>query len=198
MPSTHTASSQSITAVILAGGASSRMGRDKALLEWRGQTFIAHVIDRLRQQVDHIAINTNNAEGFAHFALPIVSDSTDERRGPLAGIQAALQFNRSELTLIVPCDNPQISPELVSRLLAALEREDADLAYACSNGDSHYLYALMYTNLRDRLTVFLKQRDFAVRHWYATLRTARVDFSDAAEYFRNLNAPEDLQRLLDR
>ncbi len=189
---------QNITAIILAGGSSSRMGTDKALLQWRGREFVAHIIERLQTQVNRIAINTNSPTAFAYFGLPLIADATAERCGPLAGIAAALNYSSTALTLVVPCDNPLLSPQLVERLLAALESEQTDLAYACSNSDSHYLYALMRSDLRANLTAFLRAGDFAVRRWYATLRACRVDFSDQPEHFRNINSAEELALLPQR
>ena len=187
-----------ITAIILAGGVSSRMGHDKALLPWQGRPFVEHIVECLRAQVDRIAINTNTPADFAQLGLPLIADPTAERCGPLAGIMAALNYSSTALTLVVPCDNPLLSPQLVTRMLAALEGEQTDLAYAFSNGDSHYLYALMRSDLRDNLSVFLRAHDYAVRRWYATLRTSRIDFSDQAEHFCNINSAEELTLLRPR
>jgi molybdenum cofactor guanylyltransferase len=197
-----------ITAVILAGGRSSRMGQNKALLTWRERPFVTHIIECLQQQVDHIAINTNSPQAFAHFGLPLIADGTAAHCGPLSGIAAALNYSNSTdhsnypnynssaaFTLVIPCDNPLLSPHLVRRLFVALESERTDLAYAFSNGDSHYLYALIRNELHNNLTTFLLNRDYAVRHWYATLRTSLVDFSDQPEYFRNINSVEELAQL---
>lgn len=186
---------QNITAIILAGGASTRMGSDKALLEWRGQPFVTHIIERLQSQVGHIAINTNSAIDFTQFELPLIADATKERRGPLAGVLAALNYSATAWTLIVPCDNPLVSAQLVTRLLAAVEHQQSDIAYACSDHDNYYLYALMRTELRDSLAAYMHGNDYAVRHWYATLNASRVDFSDEADCFRNINSTDDLARL---
>ena len=187
MPPATAPPPSAITAVILAGGASSRMGTDKALLDWRGRPFLAHIIDALRPQVDGIVINGPATPALMRFGLPLIADASAERRGPLAGIMAALDFGATEFILVVPCDNPLLSPHLAARLRAALEREGSDVAYAGSGSDNHYLYALMRTDLRDALATFLRAGDYAVRHWYATLRATRVDFSAEPEHFRNVN-----------
>ena len=171
------------------------MGSNKALLDWHGKPFVAHIIERLQAQVEHIAINTNTAVDFAQFGLPLIADATTERRGPLAGILAALNYSTTDWTLIVPCDNPLLSLQLVDRLREALECEPRELAYAFGGHDNHYLYALMRTELRDRLAAFMRGDDFAVRHWYATLLATRVDFGDQADCFRNFNHAEDLAQL---
>lgn len=171
------------------------MGSDKALLTWRGRPFITHIIERLRTQADRIAINTNSTPAFTQFGLPLLVDSTAERCGPLAGIMAALNYSSTSLTLVVPCDNPLLSPHLTARLRAALATERCDLAYAACGSDNYYLYALMRSDLRHGLAEFLHSADYAVRHWYATVRTCRVDFSDQPEYFRNINSADELLQL---
>ncbi len=187
--------SKNITAVILAGGTSSRMGRDKALLEWRGRPFVVHIVEALCPHVEQIAINTNTPAAFRELGLPLVADASQEHRGPLAGIQAALNFSTTPWTLIVPCDNPLLSTQLIDRLCAAIDNDRSDIAYACCNADHHYLYALLRTSLRDQLSAFMRAGDYAVRRWYATLRTSQVDFSDQANCFRNINSAADLATL---
>lgn len=187
-----------ITAIILAGGASARMGTNKALLRWHERTFIEHTVECLQAQLDRIVINTNSPSEFTQFNLPLIADATVERCGPLAGILAALNYSPTALTLVVPCDNPLLSPQLVARMLATFESEQTDLAYACSTGDNYYLYALMRSDLHANLAAFLRMEDYAVRHWYATLRVSRVDFSDQLEHFRNINNAEELAQLPQR
>lgn len=169
---------------------------DKALLQWRGRTFIEHIVARLSPQVSRIAINSNTTSASLQaLGLPLLPDPFAERRGPLAGILAGLNFSETALTLFVPCDNPLLPDDLLARLLTSLTVNDADIAYASCAGDRHYLYALMRSELRTSLQRFLQQGDFAVRHWYAGVKAVAVDFDDAADRFININTPDDLARL---
>ena len=184
-----------ITAVILAGGLSSRMGEDKALLHWRERPFIAHIVDCLQARVETIAINTNAPAAFAQFGVPLIGDPYAERRGPLAGVLAALEYSATALTLIVPCDNPLLSPQLIERLSSEFSQNDIDLAYARVGGDRYYLYALLRSDLREHLRAHLSGGGRAVRHWYATLKIREIDFSDQPHNFRNINCAADLAEL---
>ncbi|MET0379125.1 MAG: molybdenum cofactor guanylyltransferase MobA [Spongiibacteraceae bacterium] len=192
--STNTIGSN-ITAIILAGGASSRMNQPKALLPWRGQRFIDHVVAQLHDQAIIIAISSNQAELFESLQLPILADPFSERRGPLAGMLAGLRFSTTPFTLFVPCDSPLISPQLGARLQRALTDQAADIAYATSGGDAHYLFALLRSDLHSLLAAYLDRGDYAVRRWFGTLNSIAVDFDDDARYFLNVNTPADLQRL---
>lgn len=185
-----------ITAVILAGGASSRMQQQpKALLPWRDQRFIDHIVAALRAQAATIAVSSRQAELFASLHLPVLADPFAERRGPLAGMLAGLRFSTTPFTLFTPCDSPLISPQLGARLHRALTQHGADVAYASSGGDAHYLFAMMRSDLHPALAIYLDRGDYAVRRWFATLRHVTVNFDDQAEYFLNINTPEALQRL---
>ncbi len=185
-----------ITAVILAGGASHRMNQQpKALLTWRGQRFIDHIVAQLRDQAATIAISSNQAELFTSLQLPVLPDPFPERRGPLAGMLAGLRFSATPFTLFTPCDSPSISPQLGARLYQALTAHCADVAYANSGGDAHYLFAMMHSNLHPALAEHLNGGDYAVRRWFATLKHVTADFDDQAEYFLNINTPAALQRL---
>lgn len=185
-----------VTAVILAGGAGSRMQfRPKALLPWRGQRFIDHIVAQLRPQAAALAISSNDAAPYASLQLPVLADPFPERRGPLAGMLAGLRFSATPCTLFVPCDSPRLSPALGARLHAALHAHAADVAYAQTGDGDHYLFALLRSALHPRLAAHLERGDFAVKRWYATLRCSAVPFHDTPEYFVNINTPEALQRL---
>jgi molybdopterin-guanine dinucleotide biosynthesis protein A len=186
-----------ITATIIAGGLGTRMNStDKALLQWRGRPFIAHIIERLQQQVDRIVVNTNSsASALQALDLPLLPDPFPARCGPLAGILAGLNFSATPLTLFVPCDNPLLSKQLCTRLYDALRDSHAAIAYARCGEDHHYLYALMRSDLRDSLQRFLQSGERAVRRWYTSENALAVDFSDDIEHFRNFNTPADLEQL---
>jgi molybdenum cofactor guanylyltransferase len=185
--------SRDITGVILAGGASSRMGgQAKALLPWQGQRFIDHIVTALRQQVAMLAISVNQHEPYAALGLPLLSDPFATPRGPLAGMLAGLQFSRTEWTLFTPCDNPRPSPELAQRLYDAATTLRCDIAYARTGSDRHYLYALLRSSLRASLSAHFERGDYAVHRWYARHAGIAVDFSDQPEHFENINTPEAL------
>jgi molybdenum cofactor guanylyltransferase len=185
-----------LTGIVLAGGRNSRMGgQHKALLQWHGQPFIAHIVARLREQADTLAINSNRPDLFEAQQLPVIEDPFAEQRGPLAGMLAGLRASQTPWVLFVPCDNPRISTQLAARLAAALDDAGSDIAYATTSGGDHYLYALMRAQLADSIERYLREGSSAVRAWYAQQRCCRVDFDDQAESFLNINSAADLALL---
>src|SRR4051812_50149033 len=99
------------TAIILAGGQSSRMGTNKALLQLKGKTVIEGMVERLENIVDDILIVTNTFEDYAFLHLPMIEDKR-KGKGPLAGMEAGLAATQTERNLIVAFDMPFILVEL--------------------------------------------------------------------------------------
>lgn len=209
-----------ITGLILAGGQGTRMGRvDKGLQPFRGATMVAHVLQRLAPQVDTVAINANRNlpqyQAAAGADTIVIPDRMSGFEGPLAGVQAGLHDCATELLLTVPCDSPFLPADLVERLYAALEAQDADLAVAvtmegqASDGresgapdeqapraayrQPHPVFSLLKASLLPQLEAYLAAGERRVEGWHKSLRVAEVLFDDAAA-FRNINTLEDLKR----
>jgi molybdenum cofactor guanylyltransferase len=181
--------------VILAGGAGSRLGGvAKALLLWRGRRYIDHIIERLQPQVGSIIINAPSPEPYRESGFATVADLWEQRQGPLAGILAGLGRSTTPFTLIVPCDSPNVSPQLARRLSAAMDAT-CDIAYARCGEENHYLFCLLRTGLQHDLHAFMTEGERAVRHWFKNHAAVAVDFSDQPEYFVNINSPGDEQLL---
>lgn len=109
------------TGVILAGGASTRMGRDKALVTVGGRAMFAWVRDRLMEVCDTVVVAGRSA-GLG--GMPGLSDPVEERRGPLAGLAAALEWAEQGHVLLVATDQPWVR----TATLRALADRAQDLA----------------------------------------------------------------------
>ena len=105
--------------LLLAGGRGQRMGgRDKGLLQWRGQPLIAHLQALVRPLGDDLIISCNrNHAHYAAYADRLVSDDSDDFPGPLAGIRAGLAAARHSHLLVLPCDVPGLDEPLLNALL---------------------------------------------------------------------------------
>ena len=107
--------------LVLAGGQGSRMGgQDKGWVDWRGKPMIEHIWQVLRPLTNDLIISCNrNQARYARLADQIVSDTEQNFAGPMAGISAALQVARGKLLLVVPCDAPAITVDLLAPLYQA-------------------------------------------------------------------------------
>ncbi len=185
-----------ITGIVLAGGQGSRMGGvDKGLVAFRGRPLVAHVIERLRPQVDAILVNANrNPEGYAAFSHPVISDEIEGFAGPLAGFERGLAHAQTELVATVPCDSPFLPSDLVARLRAALEAQSADIAIARTSGQPHPVFCLMRRTVQGSLRQFLATGERKIDRWTATLAMVEVPFDDEAA-FANINTAGELAAL---
>ncbi|WP_353572008.1 molybdenum cofactor guanylyltransferase MobA [Candidatus Albibeggiatoa sp. nov. BB20] len=191
---------QDITAVILAGGQARRMkGRDKGLLIYQGQTFVKHLVNRLKPQVNQIIINANrHQQQYADLTqCPVVNDSFGHFAGPLAGMLTGLQTAKTPYVLFVPCDVPYLPDFLVSRLSQHLIDCDASISMVQDGQRTQYLFALMQRHLQNNLHIYLQQNHHQVQAWYRQQQVVEVDFSDCPQFFVNINTPEDLQIMTD-
>jgi len=183
-----------IAGVVLAGGLGRRMGGvDKGLRPLRGRPLVSWVLERFRPQVDEMMINANqNIEQYAAFGYPVVSDRIGGFAGPLAGLHAALSATSLPLLATAPCDSPMLPGDLVERLREALIARGADVAVACTPGQSHPVFSLCRRAVLEHLGAFLAGGGRKVDQWYATLKTIEVAFDDQVEAFANINTLDEL------
>lgn len=112
-----------ITGIILSGGKNSRMGTNKSLLKIGDKTVIEIIVDLMSSLFPEIILSTNSAAELAFLQLPAVADIYQEA-GPLAGIHAALLHSKTDANLIISCDLPLMSREMLEHI-AALPSEKA-------------------------------------------------------------------------
>jgi molybdopterin-guanine dinucleotide biosynthesis protein A len=187
-----------ITGLILAGGRGSRMGNvDKGLQAFRDAPMALHVMLRLSPQVGDLMINANQNLGpYESFGVPVWPDEFGTFAGPLAGLQSGLNHCTTSYLVTAPCDTPFLPTDLVARLSAAMQAEEADVAVAVTGSGQarqpHPVFCLLKTSLLPQLTDYLQDGGRKVNGWYANLKVAEVQFDDEAA-FRNINTLEELR-----
>jgi len=105
------------TALVLAGGRSRRMGRDKSLLPVAGKPMIEHIVDRLRPHFDELLVSADEEDKFRFLGVPVVVDRV-ANRGPLQGLASGLEVSTNALNFVVACDMPGVNLRLVRQLLS--------------------------------------------------------------------------------
>ncbi len=185
----------SVTGIVLAGGAGARLGgADKGLHDFRGRPLVEWTLDRLQPQVDTVIISCNrNLDRYASFGHPLVQDRLPPHAGPLAGLAAALSVAPSPLCVSVPCDNPHLPANLVARLAEAHAAHDGQPCVAHDGEREQWLYAILRRDQGRELDLWLDQGGRAAREWYRAAGAVMVDFSDARDAFRNLNLHRDFE-----
>lgn len=188
-----------IAGVILAGGRSSRMGgQDKALVTVCGKPLIARAVERLRPQVDALAVSANAEPArFAAFGCAVIGDAVPDHAGPLAGILAGLDWAEGAFDAVVTAavDTPFFPLDLARSLADPQKR----CAVAASNERLHPVFAFWPVAMRAGLRAFLQRGEtrrvmsFLDEQGFRTvefplLATATMEMDP----FFNINTPADL------
>ncbi len=183
-----------VTGIVLSGGQGRRMGGvDKGLVMLDGAPLIGRVLARFAPQVGDVIVNANqNLDRYRTFGWPVVPDAVGGFAGPLAGLHAGMTMAARPLACTVPCDSPFLPLDLVRRLVAALDREHAQLAVARTFDQPHPVFALVRRDLLPHLTAFLKGGGRKIDAWYETLAVVLVAFDDVAHAFANINTRDEL------
>src|SRR5262249_1224782 len=164
------------------------------------KTILERVIARLAPQCDGLILNANGDPArFALFNLPVIADSVADFPGPLAGILAALDWmaaNRPAVkrVLSTAADCPFLPRDLVVRLEAARAAENAELAVAASDGQTHPVIGLWSVKLREELRHALVKEDIRkIDRWTARypLATATWPVTPLDPFF-NANTVDDI------
>lgn len=190
-----------VVGVLLAGGLARRMGGgDKCLRPLGGRPILARIVERLRPQVSDLVLNANGDPArFAGFGLPVAADTVEGFAGPLAGVLTGMEWvlrhrPGCDWVASVPTDAPFLPRDLVSRMMAAVAREGADMACATSGGRAHPVVGLWPVRLADALRRAMVEEELRkVDIWTARYRLVHVDFAtDPVDPFFNTNRPDDL------
>lgn len=186
-----------VEGAVLAGGASSRMGRDKARIAWRGEPLAARVARALAECVERVRI-VLRPDTEAPLALERIDDRRAER-GPIVGIEAALAACQASAVLVAACDLPEIEPRLLLALLALCPVEDGpDAIVPCGPKGPEPLLAIYHPRLLPALRERIQRGDLSLQRLVASHGVLLVPERDLRVFdpelasFRNVNRPEDL------
>jgi molybdopterin-guanine dinucleotide biosynthesis protein A len=181
--------------VILAGGQSSRMGANKALLEVGGEPLIERLARRFTRWFEQVVVVTNTPELFQFLGLPMVSDRLPGL-GPLVGLEAGLTASRFEHAFFAACDMPFVSEDLVRYLLA--QAPDHDIVVPRMGGEFEPMHAVYTRTCLPVIAANLEARRLRLLALFDAVRVRVVEeaevrqFGDPERLFFNCNTPADL------
>jgi molybdopterin-guanine dinucleotide biosynthesis protein A len=188
---------EEVTAFVMAGGKSRRMGRDKAFLEFGGKPLLAHMLQLAGSAAPVVRI-VGPAEKLAGWGEVI--EDVVPGRGPLGGIHAALSGSVTELNLVVAVDLPFVQPRFLSYLVGRAGSNTAVVVVPRVGGRLHPLCAVYRRSFRERAARALAaghNQIFPLLHPADTLlveETELARLSFPCEMFDNLNTPEEYAR----
>lgn len=185
---------------ILAGGASSRMGTDKASLVLGRETFVERIGVALRSIAKSIYVVSSHHSS-AEFRLPVVPD-IHRNRGAMGGLHAALSHTEADWIAVVSCDLPFVTAPLFERLTSLSQQDFDAVAPIQSDGRPQPLCALYRTSTcLEVVNALISARELKPRELLSRVRTRWVSFEelsdleDSDRLFTNVNTPEDYERI---
>ena len=179
-----------VTVQIMLGGSSTRMGRDKAMVELGGKTLLERAVRRWKGYGTTLQLSVGAIERakLAPDGVPAIADIYPER-GPLGGLHAGLQACETSLLLLVAVDSPFLDCEHADVLLDAIG--DADACAYTLDGRPQPLFGLYRRGCGATAETMLLHGDNRMTRLLERTGTVYVPAADAAP-FRNLNTPEEL------
>lgn len=189
------------SAVILAGGKSTRMGFDKQLLNINGERLISWIIERLKDEFNDIIIVSNKPEYYRKVDCRIVSDIIKDM-GPLSGIHAGLMNAKSQYVYFLACDMPMINIDYIKFMKECLI---SDYYYGCITKIGDWIepfnafYSRSIVDVIENQLISGKRSVYtlvkSLNFYFINERTARR-FSPNWDMFMNLNTKEEFERFV--
>lgn len=190
---------------ILAGGKSRRMGKDKAFLNFGGETFAEHAISSLSTICENVKIVLNDSEQQSRFqkVLPEVSIIFDvfKNRGALGGIHTALTDCETEFAVILACDLPLVDSSVIGKLAeiaanadkmtAAIvpKQKDGRLQPLCAIYQKSVCLAKLENLFEKNESISVRDLIFGVPNWIVL----SDELSEVDDVFLNVNEPSDFE-----
>ena len=186
-----------LAGAVLCGGASRRMGRDKALVEVDGRPMAVRVADALRQAgADPVVAVGGDAEALGRLGFTVVPDE-EPGAGPLNGVASALRFLAdADLVAVLACDLLHPDAATVRRLVAALDDDpDARAAVPDVDGRLHWHHGVWRRAALDDVDAALAAGRRALRDALPEPRTVRIVAGVTPDAVADADTPADLGRL---
>jgi FdhD protein len=186
---------EGVTAAILAGGESRRMGTNKALLEVDGAPIISRVYKTLARLFREVILVTNNPEEYRFLPCRKVAD-IHQGFGAIAGLHSALVNSTFDRTFVAACDMPSLDPDLISRLCTIDSSAEAVVPIN-TEGLREPLHAVYTKRALQTIEELIATGDKSILIVLDRLKTREVGQKETGgtESFRNVNTPEEFERL---
>lgn len=183
-----------VTGVVLAGGASSRMGANKAFLELDGQPLIELVIGLVSQVCREVLVVARDASPYAHLGVPVAEDRFPGV-GVLGGLHAGLMAAAHDLILAVGCDMPFLSPDLLRAFVVWADGFDAVILRRGEWVDP--LHAVYRRTCLAPMEAAVRAGQRRIVSFFPQVRVRSVTAEDVSAIdpdlrsFRNINTPQE-------
>ena len=185
------------TGYVLAGGLSTRMGRDKALLQIGGQPLIQSAVNLLKALTERVVI-LGPGENYGFLGVPVLPDQVPSR-GPLSAIYTGLEHSETAVNLFLACDMPLMRGSFLELLVEKAGLADAVLMWL-DDGRLEPLCAVYNRSCLPTVKANFESQRFKLSDLFPNLRTHYLTEADLEDLgldrriFTNLNTPGDLEK----
>jgi molybdopterin-guanine dinucleotide biosynthesis protein A len=183
-----------MSAIVLAGGMSTRMKQQKALLPVSpGVTLIQKVAQNIDPYFDEIIISSNLKEEIGFLPYKVVKDE-EKGQGPLMGILSGLKASENEVNFVIACDIPEIHLPFLKKMI--LHTKENDIVVPISDVDKYEpLFAFYKKSLIPKIEELLKKKIRKVIELFSICRTSYIPLSRNGWYY-NLNTIENYEEYI--
>ena len=189
-------SKEKITGIILAGGKSIRMGKDKGTCSFNNKPLVEYAIEALKPFCGEILISANNIESYEKYAFKVVPDQISSI-GPLGGIYTCLQKSGNKHNIILSCDTPFITSELIRYIIENIDADNEVVAPLHQHNFIEPLCAYYSKNLIPEIHECIENKDYKLLRLLKSVKMKTLEIDSRLKFFtpklfNNLNTPEDL------
>lgn len=188
-----------LTGIILAGGKSSRMGHDKALLQFGDQTLLEHLAFLLGSLFEETLIVVDRKDKLAGLALgeTRVYEDLIEARGPLGGIYTGLCYSKSKASCVLTCDMPWVDGVILRELVNFWGEDDDVLCLENPQGGFEPFPGVYSRSSRHLMRLLLERGEAAMRRFFeVSVVKPLVLKEEKIRVLTNMNTIEDYYRVL--
>lgn len=182
-----------ITGVVLAGGKSSRFGSNKALSLYDGKSFLKHIIELIQPYTKEVVVAGFYPE-YEDIGIPVLEDKT-ENIGPLGGIYTALTYCTTPWILVLTCDMPLLTEEIIKEMMAIAKDQNM---IGWNNDKSGGVFPLLISkNILPNLEKAIEKKQYRVKQlfeWDNSLIMAIPEKWDCL--FANINNQQEYKNIL--
>lgn len=180
-----------LSAYILCGGKSSRMGEEKGLVGFHGKSFVQWILDALYPLVSHPVLVTKNPE-YRFFHLEMVSDLVEDK-GPVGGIFTALSHANSDPVLILSCDIPKITTEALTFLVKKSLEAPHKITFLSDGKNDYPLIGVYPKYAQEFFGKSVSNGALKLRRLVESLPHQRIELKpDGISPLQNINTKTDL------
>jgi molybdopterin-guanine dinucleotide biosynthesis protein A len=186
---------EGITGLILAGGKSTRFGKNKALVELDGIRLIERVIQVMGSVFQRLIILTNSPHEYAYLNLPMVEDLI-KGLGPIGGLYTGLESISDDAGFFVACDMPFLSESLIRHMVEI--RDDFDVVLPKIDWKIEALHGLYTKSCLPTIKELIDSQEYQVIRFFPKMRVKYLGENEIREFdpqlksFFNINKPNEL------